>query len=106
MVWRGIFYDVIFLGTLNVKRFNDNILTLFVLPFDQRNHNGIYFQQDNAAPHTARLTTNLFLTNNINSLDCPDLNPIAHVWDLLIRRIRKAQGEFHNLQELENAMIR
>ncbi|XP_071133129.1 uncharacterized protein [Mytilus edulis] len=46
----------------------------------------------------------------VNVLDwpsrSPDLNPIEHVWDLLNRRIRENHGDFQNLQELENALIR
>lgn len=116
MVWGGIHYGgktnlMIVRGTLNARRYCDNILTPVVLPFYvQRNHNGFHFQQDNARPHTARLTMNLLQTNNINVLEwpsrSPDLNPIEHVWDLLNRCIRTNQRDFQNIQELENALIR
>jgi transposase len=50
------------------------------------------FQENNARPHRARLTTAFLTANNINTLPCPslspDLNPVEHIWDELDGRLR------------------
>ncbi len=114
MVWGGIHYNgktrlVIIRQTLNAQRYCDDVLRPIVLPFFGQ-HNNFQFQQDNALPHTARATMNLFQAHNVNVMQwpsrSPDLNPIEHVWDILNRRIRRNNRTFNNLQELENALIR
>ena len=67
-------------GTLTAHRYCDEILQPDVLPIMQGN--GVKFQQDNARPHTARLTTAFFQTHTIAVLPWPSkspgLNPIDH----------------------------
>ena len=50
------------------------------------------FQQDNARPHSARVTTACLRRHRVRMLDwpacSPDLSPIENVWRILKRRIR------------------
>ena len=76
---------------LNAQQYCDQIIRSIVLPFMER-HPGFVFQQDNAHPHTALITTDLLQRNNVQMLDwpvrSPNLSPIEHVWDILGRRVR------------------
>ncbi|GFU14360.1 transposable element Tcb2 transposase [Trichonephila clavipes] len=63
-VWGAISWDtrsslVVLQGTLTVRRYVDDILTPIVLPMLSSRPGAIY-QQDNARPHTARLSNNVF----------------------------------------------
>jgi transposase len=53
-----------------------------LLPFMQAYGHELTFQQDNARPHTARLTANFLVRNHVNVLPgpavSPDMNPIEH----------------------------
>lgn len=97
---------VIVQGRLNAQGYI-NILNNHLLPFIQTHGPGITFQQDNATPHTARITNNFFAQNNINVLPwpavSPDLNPIEHIWDELGRRVR-ANHQINNINDLIQAL--
>ncbi|GFX86781.1 HTH_Tnp_Tc3_2 domain-containing protein [Trichonephila clavipes] len=59
-VWGAISWDtrsslVVLQGTLTARRYVDDILTPIVLPM-LSSHPGAIYQQDNALPHTARLS--------------------------------------------------
>jgi hypothetical protein len=60
------------------------------MPFMHRD-NRFVFQQDNAWSHTALLSMKFLQANNVNALPwpsrSPDLAPIEHVFDMLIRQI-------------------
>ena len=78
--------------TLTAQRYCDEIFQPHVLPIMQRN--SVRFQQDNARPHTARMTTVFFKTHNIAAVlpwpfKSPDFNPTDHLWDELDRRLRQ-----------------
>ncbi|GFT21384.1 transposable element Tcb2 transposase [Trichonephila clavipes] len=82
-VWGAISWDtrsslVVLQGTLTARRYVDDILTPIVLPMLSSRPGAIY-QQDNARPHTARLSQQCFkdMTSYARS---PDLSPIEHVW--------------------------
>lgn len=50
------------------------------------------FQKDLASAHSAKITKNWFIANNITVLDWPfsltGLNPIENVWDIVTRKMR------------------
>jgi len=64
---------------LTAQRYVDEILRPVVLPYVAANP-GMVLQQDNARPHTARITQHFLQDNNIPTLPWPaytlDLNPI------------------------------
>lgn len=111
-VWAGITANnktqlVVLDRAVTAQVYCDDVLTPIAIPFMQQHlRNGI-FQQDNARPHTARLTMALLRANNINVMDwpslSPDLAPIEHVWDALGKRVRE-----HNptdVNQLRNALL-
>ncbi|GFU36849.1 HTH_Tnp_Tc3_2 domain-containing protein [Trichonephila clavipes] len=85
-VWGAISWDtrlslVVLQGTLTVRRYVDDILTPIVLPMLSSRPGAIY-QQDNARPHTARLSQQCLQGYDVLtwlSTRSPDLSPIEHV---------------------------
>ena len=116
MVWGAINHNfrsslVILRNTLTARRYIDEVLRPELLPLIRRHqnvNNPLTFQQDNARPHTARLTMNFLNTNGVNIMDfparSPDLNPIEHMWDELGRRLNKRQRRPGNVRELAQAL--
>ena len=112
MVWAAINHTfkselVIVNGNLTARQYIDRILRPVVVPmFRQRP--GLTSLQDNAHPHTARLTRGFLANNNVNTLTFPayslDCNPIEHMWDVLGRRLRKRQRQPNNVRGLAIAL--
>ena len=97
MVWGRISYQqrtplVIFdvrpgrRNGVTAQRYIENVLHSVVLPF-MAAHPGMTVQQDNARPHTARITTQFLQQNNIDLLPWPSMSP-----DLSICGIRSGRG--------------
>ncbi|GFV53548.1 HTH_Tnp_Tc3_2 domain-containing protein [Trichonephila clavipes] len=90
-VWGAISWDtrsslVVLQGTLTARRYVDDILTPIVLPM-LSNRPGAIYQQDNARPHTARLSQQCLQGYDVLPWPArsPDLSPIEHVCDALGR---------------------
>lgn len=115
MVWAGIMANrrtelvLVPPPGLTAVRYVNEILRPHVLPLRQQIGNQFKFQQDNARPHTANVTTRYCDENDITVLrhpPCsPDMNPIEHAWDELKRRLRKRGRKPRNRQELYTALV-
>ncbi|UYV73395.1 hypothetical protein LAZ67_10003030, partial [Cordylochernes scorpioides] len=93
MVWGAIAYDfrsplLRIQGTLTAQRYVDDVLRPVTLLYLQGVPNALY-QQDNARPHTARISQQAL--QDVQMLTwppySPDLSPIEHVWDIIGRRL-------------------
>lgn len=112
MIWGGIMGGrktrlVVVNGNLNAQGYINQILAPEAIPFIQRHGARVTLQQDNARPHTARVTQRYLRQNNVNVLpwpaNSPDLNPIEHIWDVLGRRVHRRH--LLNVQDLRNALV-
>ncbi|UYV63899.1 hypothetical protein LAZ67_2005919 [Cordylochernes scorpioides] len=76
------------MGTITAQRYVDDVLRPVTLPYLQGVPNALY-QQDNARPHTARISQQAL--QDVQMLPwppySPDLSPIEHVWDIIGRRL-------------------
>ncbi|UYV84264.1 hypothetical protein LAZ67_X001696 [Cordylochernes scorpioides] len=93
MVWGAIAYDsrsplLRIQGTMTAQRYVDDVLRPVTLPYLQGVPNALY-QQDNARPHTARISQQAL--QDVQMLPwppySPDLSPMEHVWDIIGRRL-------------------
>lgn len=81
-------------GTINAERYIQ-VLEQHMLPSKRRLFHGrpCLFQQDNAKPHSARVTTAWLRSKRVRVLPwpacSPDLSPIENVWRIMKRKIRQ-----------------
>ncbi|GFV81344.1 DDE_3 domain-containing protein [Trichonephila clavipes] len=85
-------------GTLTGQRYIDDILRPHVGPF-LNGLSGAIFQQDNARPHTARVSQDFL--RHFQTLPwptrSPDLSPVEHVWD----QLKWQMPSCHSVHDLE-----
>ncbi|GFV29054.1 transposable element Tcb2 transposase [Trichonephila clavipes] len=96
-------------GTLTGRRYADEILRPYVIPYAGAIGDSFVFQDDNAQPHRARLIENMIEAETIQRMESPacspDLNPIEHVWDMIGRRIAARPRPPATVQDLEIALL-
>ncbi len=91
-------------GTMNAERYI-KVLEQHMLPSRRRLFQGrpCLFQQDNAKPHTAAITTAWLRSRRVRVLNwtacSPDLSPIENIWCIIKRKIRQRRPR--TLQQLE-----
>lgn len=114
MVWAYISADSkselhIVDGTLNARRYLDQIINPIVIPEAQRYGQNFTFMQDNAPAHRARLTQGALTAANVTTIDwparSPDCNPIEHAWAELGRRVRSRDPPPGTLAEMRRALV-
>lgn len=111
MVWGGIFLGgrtklEFIQGKVNAEYY-ERILERQLLPIaNMFKGQKWFFQQDNAAVHTAKSVKNFMASKKLNVIQwpskSPDLNPIENVWAIMKRRV--AEKEPQNISELEMAI--
>ncbi|UYV66712.1 ADARB2 [Cordylochernes scorpioides] len=107
MVWGAISFDnrtplVVIPGTLTAQRYVDDIQRPVLLPF-LSHHPGLTFQQDNAQPHTARVTMDCLQSCRTLPWPArsPDLSSIEHIWDVMGRRLQPSRNVDYLARKLE-----
>lgn len=95
-------------GNINAVRYISDILEPHVVPYAENFGAGFILMQDNARPHTARVTEDFLRRENIETMNwaanSPDLNPIEHVWDMIGRRFRALPNPPNDLDGLTVAI--
>ena len=68
------------------------------------------YMDDNARPHRSRAVTAYLQSKAVTSVPWPamnpDLNPIAHIWDILCRRSQARVSPLQNIRQLDAALHR
>ncbi len=94
-------------GTMNAERYI-KVLEQHMLPSRRRLFQGrpCVFQQDNAKPHTAAITTAWLRSRRVRVLNwpacSPDLSSIVNIWCIIKRKIRQRGPQ--TLQQLETSI--
>ena len=93
-------------GHLNALRYSNEILTPICIPHLQSNGR-MRLMHDGAPSHTARATRAILQANRIKVLPwpslSPNLNPIEHIWDAIVQRVRSRVPL--NIRDLERFVI-
>ena len=113
-VWGGIslFHRTplhIFTERVTARVYIDQIIEPIVIPTFQAHQDLRVFQQDNARPHTARITMDVIRQQDFELMPwppySPDMSPIEHLWDELGRRVRN-NHQITTLRDLQCALQR
>ena len=95
-------------GSINSEKYI-SVISEKLLPFLKlKNYRGMVFQQDNAPPHTSKITKAFFVEKKVEVLPwppfSPDLNPIENLWSILKLKVAKMCPK--NREELESLINR
>jgi transposase len=105
MSWDGLSRLISIRGTMKAADYIEKILEPEAVPFTM-NTPQLTFQQDNARPHTAKITMTYLSDRAVLLLPwparSPDLSLIEHVWDIIGRKLKSEyQQPPTSLDELE-----
>lgn len=96
-------------STTNARRYIDDVLQPHVIPYAGAVGPDFILMQDNARPHTARITQQFLDREGIEVLEwpanSPDLNPIEHLWDHMQRKLYMRTHQPSTLGELKDALL-
>ena len=96
-------------GTVNARRYIDDILGPYVIPYAGAISEEFVLIDDNATAHRARIVIQYREDQGVErmywSARSPDINLIEHAWDMLQRRICARQHKPATRNELAVALI-
>ncbi|GFX78547.1 transposable element Tc3 transposase [Trichonephila clavipes] len=99
------FFDT---GSVTAQRYRDEVFEPYVCLFRGAVGPNFIFMDDNAPCHQAVLIGDFLETENIQLIswpaNCPDLNPIEHVWDMFGREIAALSHPPSFVTELKRAL--
>ena len=115
MVWAGISAQgttdlhVIENGTLTAVRYANEILDVYIRPYDGAVGNDFILMDDNARAHRARITNQYLELATILLMDWParslDINPIELARYVLQTAVSSRQVQPGSIQELRQALV-
>ena len=96
-------------GTLTALRYVNEILDVYVRPYAGAVGENFILMDDNARAHRARITDQYLEQATIVRMEwparSPDLNPIAHAWDMLQTAVSSRPVQPASVQELTQALL-
>ena len=115
MVWAGISAQgktdlhVIDNDTLTALRYVNEILDVYVSPYEGGVGENFILMDDNARAHRARITDQYLEQATIVRMEwparSPNLNPIEHAWDMLQTVVSSRPVQPASVQELRQALL-